>query len=272
LVSVACAAVVVAGGWTDAAVARINVWRVAGYSFSYEASTRSSRTVCGPEYSYPTGYDVSTEQVQLSMSSLTHTTRLPFVTLPGRQVGAIPYNRPPDGPTTLTYPFGGRTTLHRHVSREYVNCSDGSRVESSCDNPLTIDSGYQAPHLLGAFTLNTRRRRGVVNVRLYGSSFGPEDNTPFECPSAPGGGGSLGPPIATDPFWLRTTVQLRAFARPTTTITLERAAAAPPDAAMRNIPFGTIKVSAKITLRRSVASVRCGPLRRPDRLFVCDTH
>ena len=233
---VAClAAAVAAASAADASARR--AWQVTGYSLRYEQTSQASHPVCDPQFSYPTGYDESTETVS--------------VTLSGLQARTIksPWRRPPVGPVTRPDPFGGRSTLGRSVSKQLVNCLDGSQQQSACNDTRPVTFGSQESFTTGSFRLTTNRGRKLVRVRVTGFGFEPEI---LECQSDPESGFFLGPPAPLNkPILLRGTVPLSAFAHRTTTIRLTRELGPPSDARSRGIPLGTAKISVKIVLKRT---------------------
>ena len=158
-------------------------------------------------------------------------------------------------------------TVDRKISKEVVDCDTGEHRTVRCSDPLR---GSLIAYATGAYALWTTRSRSIVNMTIL--LMGMDFQRLLTCDDDPGIviGSSFLEAATHDTYLVRTTVPLRAFTRPTTTITLSRTLPAPADAASRGYPTGTLTVQAKLVLRKVIRNHISCPAKDP--LFVCDNR
>jgi hypothetical protein len=135
-----------------------------------------------------------------------------------------------------------------------------------CKDPIR---GAYSAYDTGAYSLWPVRKRSLENMTIL--VMGDELLDLLSCSDDPGV--VLAPAFleaAThDTYVIRTTVPLRSFTRPTTSIAFSRTLQSAPSASDET-PRGSIKVDARLVLRKSVRNHVWCPAK--DRLFVCDKH
>jgi hypothetical protein len=234
---------------------RAPVWRVTQFSFRYTQTAEYGQACSEDTVS---GTDETRETARLVVGNLKNVRPIDYQYTPGLK--AKPGG--PDSRGHSTIAFGD--TVERQVTKDVVDCETGEHSTVTCTEPVHQElSAYST----GAYSLWTVRKHSLVNVEFQ--VMGGEFPLLLTCRADPGG--SLGPSFlegAThDTYVVRTTVPLRSFARPTTTITLSRTLTAPADAAARGLPTGSATVEAKLVLRKGVSPYAGCPARDP--LFHC---
>ena len=192
---------------------RMSVWRIASYNFSYDET--AAREACSPAFSYPSGYDIGSETVHFTVSGLGNSDVIRY---------AYPFGaaRPHRGGPNAFAPVVGGARLRRQIRKDLVRCGDKSVRTSACGGTLTVPIGYQREYRTGSFTVITNRARGTVAVRLFAWED-PDFSRLSHCPSDLQPAMYLGPPVSRAALVeLRATLPLEAFARPATTVMLEK--------------------------------------------------
>jgi len=252
-ISVFAAAVTALAGTERAK--RAPVWRVTQFSFRYTQTAKYAQACSEDTVS---GTDEASETVRLDIGKLKSVRQIDYQYTPGLK--AKPGGPDSNGHSVIAI----ADTVERQVVKDVVDCATGEHSTVTCTEPVR---GQLSAYSTGAYSLSTVRKRSIVNVafRVMGGEF----PLLLTCRADPGG--SLGPSFlegAThDTYVVRTTVPLRSFTRPTTTITLSRTLTAPADAAARGLPTGLATVEAKLVLRKGVSATFDCPARDP--LFRC---
>jgi hypothetical protein len=235
---------------------RAPVWRVAQFSFRYSQTAKYGQACSEDTVS---GTDVAGETAQLEIGKLKNVQRIDYQYTPG-------LTPKPGGPDSRGHSLlAVGHTVESKVTKDIVNCESGEHTTITCTEP---ERGPLIAYDTGAYSLWTNRKHAIVNVAFQ--VMGDDFENLLTCEADPGGG-SLGAAFlegAThDTYVVRTTVPLRTFAKPTTTITVSRTLSAPADAVARGFPTGTATVDARLVLRKGfITNMRC-PARDP--LFRC---
>jgi hypothetical protein len=231
------------------------VWRVVQFSFRY-TQTANYAQACSEDT--VSGTDEASETVRLEVGKLQNVRPIDYQYTPGLKAK-------PGGPDSRGHSLMAvGDTVERRVTKDIVDCETGEHSTVTCTEPV---HGQLSAYSTGAYSLWTVRKRSIVNVAFQ--VMGGEFPLLLTCRADPGG--SLGPSFlegAThDTYIVRTTVPLRSFTRPTTTITLSRTLTPPADAVARGFPTGSATVDAKLVLRKGVSGGLTCPARDP--LFRC---
>jgi hypothetical protein len=233
---------------------RVQLWRVTQFSFRYVEETQNPQACVGGSVS---GSDVARESATLELGGLRSPRPVEYQYTPGGTPGG------PDSRGHSVLALGH--TVERQVTKDVVDCDTNEHLTVACKDP--IRRAYTV-YDTGAYSLWPVRKRSVESVTVL--VMGDELLDLLSCSDDPGV--VLAPAFleaAThDTYVIRTTVPLRSFTRPMTTITISRTLPAPPGAGSGDIPLGSVKVDARLVLRKSVRNHVWCPAK--DRLFVCD--
>jgi len=239
---------------------RATAWRVVDFSFRYDEAAQFSQACAEGSVS---GFDVAQETAHLDLGKLHSVRRIDYQYTPGLRAG-------PGGPDSRGHSLLAMgDTVQRTIDKELVDCDTGEHRTVTCSDAVHGQLGSDST---GAYAVWTNRKKSVVNMSIL--LMGTEFNRMMTCPGGDDPGVVIGASFleaAThDAYQVRTTVPLAAFRRSTTTVTLSRTLAAPADAAARGFPTGSVKVEAKLVLKKQVVNHIGCPARDP--LFVCDNR
>ena len=239
---------------------RATAWRVVDFSFRYDEAAQFGQACAEGSVS---GIDVAKETVRLDLGKLRSARRIDYQYAPGLRAG-------PGGPDSRGHSLlAGGDTVQRTIAKELVDCDTGEHSTVTCSDAVR---GQLSAYSTGAYAVWTNRKKSIVNMSIL--LMGDEFIQMMSCPGAADPGIVIGASFleaAThDTYLVRTTVPLGAFRRSTTTVTLSRTLPAPADAAARGFPTGSVKVEAKLVLKKQVLNHFSCPARDP--LFVCDNR
>ena len=240
---------------------RTTAWRVVDFSFRYDEAVQFGQACAEGSVS---GFDVARETVQLDLGKLRSARRIDYQYTPAALRAG------PGGPDSRGHSqLASGDTVQRAIAKELVDCDTGEHSTVTCSDAVR---GQLSAYSTGAYAVWTNRKKSIVNMSIL--LMGDEFIRMMSCPGADDPGIVIGASFleaAThDTYLVRTTVPLGAFRRSSTTVTLSRTLPAPADAAARGFPTGSVKVEAKLVLRKQVLNHFACPARDP--LFVCDNR